>query len=796
MNDTGIDITNDSVAEAVRPLKKHVCFRCQRGFAKLEHLQRHERSHTKVKPYRCTLCPNAFTRKDLLTRHNNLVHASPGHVRATRASPSTSSVPDHSERALSSTVGLESSILEQRAFSVASYASGFGGSSSTFMQLAQDPLLALGTVSPAPHVQMTSAHSVSAVGDSYFNPIDNFGDYMNTISFPSNPFSPSFQPLPFLYGDYSFQAPPALTQKTTSVIIGVSDGQPNPSTTNGEASVRTAASRLPSLEPEYPEEGRYVDALNRISTTQVTASIRDHILETLQLIKYGNESFELPSTHALSRFVSGYFTWFHGHYPMFHIPTFRLEAVSPELILAITALGAQYHREPERGVELFYASQAVVTERIRAQDGKNGHHVQQEEETDADAVLLNHELHLDGTMIHHIEIVQCLVLLIAVPMWFSRRALIRNAWSLRSVLDSVLRESGLECPRISSGISWTDWIELEMIKRSKLIAVCFFNIHTVIWDLPPVVMYHDLRSTLPSTEREWKAKNENEWKALGIKTGQEPDFQETYQRLFASEDGNDHSQIQISALGGYILIQALIQDIWILQRSTRIPLQVSKEYFAAQIEGLEKALKSWSAGWEQNQESSTNPMNEYGPLSFNSTALLRLAYIRMNLGVDSIQTLSSWNPESIAQAMMNSPPLERSARATKAALQCAHALSIPIKLGLNFVAQNQVIYWSNAHAICSRECALLLSKWLEAVTIPIIAPPLDGHEKRLLSFVVDMVEETDFKAPREELLIHERRLSSIVAKLWAKLFRPDSIWELVGLIGMSLDAYGNLLERQ
>ncbi|PVH67992.1 hypothetical protein DL98DRAFT_363433, partial [Cadophora sp. DSE1049] len=54
--------------------RPHVCGTCQRSFARLEHLNRHERSHTKEKPFECPECERCFTRKDLLLRHQQKLH--------------------------------------------------------------------------------------------------------------------------------------------------------------------------------------------------------------------------------------------------------------------------------------------------------------------------------------------------------------------------------------------------------------------------------------------------------------------------------------------------------------------------------------------------------------------------------------------------------------------------------------------------------------------------------------------------------------------------------------------------
>lgn len=52
-----------------------VCTICTRAFARQEHLNRHERSHTKEKPFACNICSRKFSRRDLLLRHSTKLHA-------------------------------------------------------------------------------------------------------------------------------------------------------------------------------------------------------------------------------------------------------------------------------------------------------------------------------------------------------------------------------------------------------------------------------------------------------------------------------------------------------------------------------------------------------------------------------------------------------------------------------------------------------------------------------------------------------------------------------------------------
>jgi hypothetical protein len=131
---------------------------------------------------------------------------------------------------------------------------------------------------------------------------------------------------------------------------------------------------------------------------------------------------------------------------------------------------------------------------------------------------------------------------------------------------------------------------------------------------------------------------------------------------------------------------------------------------------------------------------------------------------------------------------------TRAALHCAHALSTPIKLGINYVARTLVVSWSNQYALCSFECAVLLAKWLEIATVPNPQPKLTEQETKLLEFVLEMVMEAHHGVSRPWLLANNTRLSAAVTRLWARLFTADYIYELVNLIGRSLNRYADILD--
>lgn len=75
-------------------------------------------------------------------------------------------------------------------------------------------------------------------------------------------------------------------------------------------------------------------------------------------------------------------------------------------------------------------------------------------------------------------------------------------------------------------------------------------------------------------------------------------------------------------------------------------------------------------------------------------------------------------------------------------------------------------------------------------------PALTVDETKVLNFVRQMVEETHFSTaaePQEED-VSGRHLGAAVVRLWAKLFRSDTIWPMIDIIGRSLIVYAEMVE--
>lgn len=124
---------------------------------------------------------------------------------------------------------------------------------------------------------------------------------------------------------------------------------------------------------------------------------------------------------------------------------------------------------------------------------------------------------------------------------------------------------------------------------------------------------------------------------------------------------------------------------------------------------------------------SLDPNNENGPVPFTSSSLLSLAYVRLYIHLGPYRQLDLRDPIRIAEALCRSPRVERSNGVISALLYAAHALSIPVRLGVDRVARSKAMFWSVRHSISSFESAILLSKWLLSLKETMHMVPLSGE---------------------------------------------------------------------
>lgn len=685
---------------------------------------------TKEKPFACDRCARSFTRKDLLARHIRLSH-------------------DDSKQE------------EEKDPSMHDVS-------------ALDPTQTI----PAPLEPLGDSLGIGPAYDG-----DDFTSFLDSISLPNHPYSPSYQPLPFFPGWNTLEIPPLEKESSTTTTTTTT-------TTPSSSVLPRHGTQLPSLQPEGSSHPPST-ARPPKNFVPVTTQCRDRIVASLH--DYANvlsPNPPIPSRHALSRCLTGYFIGFHDHYPFLHVPTFTVDRMTPPLFLGMAALGARYCREPDTSNSLYQVAKPVTLEFIRR-------HYQSARGTRPDRYDQR-----------HLETQQALLMLTAASSWLEHHPPFQESFYIRSFMETLARQDGLNDLPPSDG-SWESTMRRECAKRTKLTTFCFLNLHTTVYDLPPLILTEEIHLDLPCSEREWQATCATRWHDERSQCKDQLPFQDALRFLFHPRDGgsgsgsttttgpNTRTPESFTSLSGYVLIHAIIQNIWFLQKTCRIPGAQSKSLTSAELIIFEQALERWCQCWERNQESSIDFLSPHGPLSFTSAALLRFAYIRLNVDFSSARQLQTFNPWYIARSLHDNVAVQRSDRLTRAALHCAHALSTPIKLGINFVAHTQVVLWSIQHALCSLECAVLLAKWLEVATAASQFPgSLTEQEAKLLDFVLEMALETQHEVDRDWLLQNSTRLSAAVTRLWARLFTADYIWDIVRLVGEALHRYADILDAQ
>lgn len=158
--------------------RPHACSICTRGFARLEHLKRHERSHTNEKPFQCATCGRCFARRDLVLRHQQKLHlhASPALRRGSlpsttsKASDSNASSPGDNIIFLLNNTSAKAPLPNQLLMTLP-----LGGHSMTFVNLA--------SLSPT---QMSPLDAGLPAGMQIRNP----------VAFPQGSLAPSQQGIP------------------------------------------------------------------------------------------------------------------------------------------------------------------------------------------------------------------------------------------------------------------------------------------------------------------------------------------------------------------------------------------------------------------------------------------------------------------------------------------------------------------------------------------------------------------------------------------------------------------------
>ncbi|KAF9698504.1 hypothetical protein EKO04_003948 [Ascochyta lentis] len=534
-------------------------------------------------------------------------------------------------------------------------------------------------------------------------------------------------------------------------------------------------------------------------------------------------NFSVPSRYTLSRFLEGYFRGFHEHLPFLHMSTISPATMAPELLLAIASVGALYKFEHAKGYALYFAAKTIINRKLHVsrqlmsdqlmasspkyvnfgdlQPATAPHvHPSVEEpnidtEPSPDAVSVDQEA--------EIRTMQALLILTAMSSW-ADKPLVPEALEMAGYLAVLTRRHGISVPeKLSTGVEWPEWIAGEERRRTLSVAYIIFNLQSIAFNVPPMIFNQEVAIFLPSSGKEWKATTAIRWRrARAEKESQGLSFQATLRRLLRGEQ--IQKSFQISAFGNYILIHAIVQQIFFERHACSYQTSESPTLRVEALKAFEAALRAWQQSWETTCESTLDPMSPKGPMGFNSTAVLRIAYARLNADLGPNLKLDSRDPHCIARSFMDESVqvLIRSAHVDRAVLQCIHALSIPVRKGIPFVARTHTQHWSIVHSLANLECAFLLGRWLAVVAECVRVGGINvlrEDERKLLRMLRSLVLETDlgtgFRDTDDEFMAI-RKLAAYTICLWAEIFKGVHVFQVVHVVGTSFAMVGEYLRLQ
>jgi hypothetical protein len=455
------------------------------------------------------------------------------------------------------------------------------------------------------------------------------------------------------------------------------------------------------------------------------------------------------------------------------------------------AAGAQYCFERRSSERLFRIAKAIVFERL--QQEQEGSHFGLQTLAFVTATASPSESMSSSRRSgpwSPLDTAKTVLILVGFATW-ERKDLLQEAFVLRGLLVQILRDIGFrEAQPTTSGSTsrsamWDQWVQRESARRTKLVAFCYINVHTIAYNTYPLLWTSELHLRLPCCTSEWEASSAAQWVALQ-REGKEDQmlFQQALSILLQGTTGAESVRPIPSPIGNYILLHALLQRIHVVRElsvSTSSPATLS----ATELELISRALRSWTSLWQQTPESILDPNNDSGPIPFTSSALLVVAYVRLSLNLGPARHLDSRDADMTATGLTQLPDIERNENLLSALLYSTHALSIPVRLGIDRVARSQAFFWSVQHAISSFECAIFLGKWLCSIPRPFHEATLSRSEHRILHWVRCIIKEayavTDFEEAEEGMEVpHEPfALGLAVLNIWCRFFRGNTQWPLV-----------------
>ncbi|GAB1195788.1 hypothetical protein APSETT444_005052 [Aspergillus pseudonomiae] len=266
----------------------------------------------------------------------------------------------------------------------------------------------------------------------------------------------------------------------------------------------------------------------------------------------------------------------------------------------VSDYGAQYRFEHRNAERLFYASKAIVLHKLSKETHAplatyNGiiqiplDSIRELSQAGQATALSPSENDLGMIAWRQIETIRTLLTLMGYATW-EKSELVQEAFSLQGLLVRCLREFGLTenitvAPR-HSPMQWHEWAEEESIRRTRFISFCFVHVHSIAYNIYPVLRSSEVHLRLPCSTKEWKATTAQEWELAQKEVGaQQLFFQDALALLLQPSRTTVLLDPIPAPLGNYILLHGLLQRIHLV---SELSLPTGDQALALPTEELNK----------------------------------------------------------------------------------------------------------------------------------------------------------------------------------------------------------------
>ncbi|KAL4912261.1 fungal-specific transcription factor domain-containing protein [Aspergillus aurantiobrunneus] len=765
---------NSPAKKTSAPEKKYKCQFCNRAFSRSEHRSRHERSHTKERPFKCLKCRSTFVRRDLLLRHDRTVHAKDGGVplvsegrrrggggvrKASSPAPSKPSVTidpttlEQIEASSDGMVDLETAAMlmtdfqhkaaaaannqvPDRAESDHSFSPGRGS-------LLEPPVSYLSGNATLPQMPWDSLVSPTETKPHMASP------------FVSQDAASESQSLPVMDRHVGDSMAPSLHSLVSSLPVSGNSTpnalSPYPSMTGPVSPVNYRKSPGPSQALTLPRSPQVANDLER---NQIVGRIR--LADSLGVLP---ESFQLPATSALNKYLSTYFNLYHHHLPFLHQESFKPTTASTPLLLAVLSIGALYTFERQHAFMLHVGSKMLVNQ------------------------FLQHKDNFDSRKCP-LWAMQSTLLNMIFESWSGDPKGLEWTCSIKSLLANMVAGNRYQLKvrteaREGRRPTREEWIEDESCRRTYYAVYIFFGMLTLTFNHTPAMSFDEFDTLeLPSSESLWNldVTDDEAWRrSLACSTTMT--VREAHDYLFQGE------QTRYSAFATRVLINALFLQVWNHKRSFEALQDVVTEY------KLRLALETWENSLEVCEPETivvplSTPQNGH-PLIFNSMAVYRNTRARLEVDLKSIQEAMRYHSSyEVAAAMtVAREKVKRSNEMNKVIQSCFECIEIAAIRGINWVAKTSATNWSVEHPLCGLDLMVILSLWLYRLEHD--EEPASEAEMAIYNKVRNLFD--------DDAVDSCGKLSSTVARVWGNILDGVVVWGITKLMGESFKLHSQAL---